>query len=64
MSAANDFMDSMKNSAQEGMNKFEDNMANLGNKVAEMGKKTLDEIIATSTVTTTVRFDDFSDTFC
>ena len=32
-SSANDFMDSVKNSAQDGMNKFEDVANNLGNKM-------------------------------
>ena len=56
MSANNDFMDSLKNSAQEGMNKLGNDMANVGNKMAEMGKNTLNEIISdATTVTTTVR---------
>ena len=65
MSANNDFMDSLKNSAQEGMNKLGNDMANVGSKMAEMGKNTLNEIISdATTVTTTVRIFKFFDISC
>jgi len=51
-SSANDFMDSVKNSAQDGMNKFEDVANNLGNKMVDVGKDVVKDILdATTTVT-------------
>ena len=63
-SSANDFMDSVKNSAQDGMNKFEDVANNLGNKMVDVGKDVVKDILdATTTVTSEVRNHNFWQVF-
>ena len=53
---ANDFMDKVSNTAQDGMNKFEDVAGNLGTKVTEFGKDVMKGVLdAATTVTSEVR---------
>jgi len=50
--SANDFMESVSNTAQDSMNKFEDVAGGLGNKLADLGKEVVKDVLDAATTVT------------